>query len=71
MQSIQKALETLGVPSRDPADCPASPKRFPDGGQYRFEIPSTEGPAVPCAPCWMKRSSAASACTASARAAAS
>ena len=46
MQSIQKALETLGVPSRDPADCPASPKRFPDGGQYRFEIPSTEGPAA-------------------------
>src|SRR6185436_786080 len=25
---------------------PASTKRFPDGGQYRIEIPSTEGPRV-------------------------
>ena len=26
----------------DPADCPSSAKRFPDGGEYRIEIPSTE-----------------------------
>jgi len=39
-----KALAALGLPSRDLADAPSSEKRFPDGGQYRIEIPSTEGP---------------------------
>jgi hypothetical protein len=37
-------LESTGLPGRDPQDCPDSLKRFPDGGQYRIEIPSTEGP---------------------------
>ena len=37
-------LKTIGLPGSDPADCPASAKRFPDGCQYRIEIPSTEGP---------------------------
>lgn len=46
MQSIEKILEQMGVPHRDPMECPDSPKRFPDGGQYRFEIPSTEGPGA-------------------------
>jgi len=39
-----KALEALGLPTGDPKDCPSSAKRFPDGGEYRIEIPSTEGP---------------------------
>jgi hypothetical protein len=39
-----KTLAAMGLPVHDPADCPDSSKRFPDGGQYRFEIPSTEGP---------------------------
>lgn len=39
-----KALAELGIPARDPADSPSSDKRFPDGGEYRIEIPSTEGP---------------------------
>lgn len=39
-----KALAALGLPAGDPADCPSSAKRFPDGGEYRIEIPSTEGP---------------------------
>ena len=39
-----KALAALGLPGSDPKDCPASSLRFPDGGQYRIEIPSTEGP---------------------------
>jgi hypothetical protein len=29
---------------RDAYDLPTSAKRFADGGQYRIEIPSTEGP---------------------------
>jgi hypothetical protein len=36
----------MGLPGGDPADAPASTKRFPDGGQYRIEIPSTEGPGA-------------------------
>jgi hypothetical protein len=34
----------MGLPGADPKECPASGKRFPDGGQFRIEIPSTEGP---------------------------
>jgi hypothetical protein len=30
----------------DPVSAPSSPLRFPDGGEYRIEIPSTEGPRV-------------------------
>ncbi len=37
-------LTAMGLPLHDLAGCPDSTKRFPDGGQYRFEIPSTEGP---------------------------
>ena len=39
-------LESLGLPPRDLADLPDSEKRFPDGAQYRVEIPSVEGPRV-------------------------
>jgi hypothetical protein len=41
--SIRRALEQLGLPPRDLHELPTSEKRFPDGAQYRFEIPSTEG----------------------------
>ena len=44
MNSSREFLERRGLPGRDPTDSPASIKRFPDGGQYRIEIPSTEGP---------------------------
>lgn len=44
MDASRKFLKGLGLPGADPRDCPNSPKRFPDGGQYRIEIPSTEGP---------------------------
>jgi hypothetical protein len=40
-----QALEDLGLPGGDLATVPDSPKCFPDGAQYRVEIPSTEGPA--------------------------
>lgn len=46
MQRIRAALTSLRLPTEDPHPPPASPKRFPDGGQYRIEIPSTEGPAA-------------------------
>jgi Peptidase family U32 len=44
MKSSREFLESMGLPGGDPASAPASSKRFPDGGQYRIEIPSTEGP---------------------------
>jgi hypothetical protein len=44
MQGTQRFLEQLGFPPRDCYDLPTSEKRFPDGAQYRFEIPSVEGP---------------------------
>jgi hypothetical protein len=37
-------LQSLNVPASDPIPAPDSPLRFEDGGQYRIEIPSTEGP---------------------------
>jgi Peptidase family U32 len=42
--SVRRALEQAGLPGSDLHDLPTSEKRFPDGAQYRFEIPSTEGP---------------------------
>jgi hypothetical protein len=44
MAAIRRFLAAQGLPSRDLNDLPDSPKRFPDGAQYRVEIPSTEGP---------------------------
>jgi len=44
MQKTREFLESLGLPPGDLYDLPTSPKRFPDGAQYRVEIPSTEGP---------------------------
>jgi hypothetical protein len=42
--SIRNGLEELGLPPTDLHELPTSEKRFPDGAQYRVEIPSTEGP---------------------------
>ncbi|BBL81081.1 hypothetical protein RxyAA322_29350 [Rubrobacter xylanophilus] len=39
-------LAGLGLPGGEPGELPDSPKRFPDGAQYRVEIPSVEGPRV-------------------------
>jgi hypothetical protein len=44
MKSSRDFLLSQGLPAGDPASAPASAARFPDGGQYRIEIPSTEGP---------------------------
>ena len=42
--SVRDFLRSSGLPPDDLHELPDSPKRFPDGAQYRVEIPSTEGP---------------------------
>ena len=44
MQATRNFLQRLGLPPGDYHDLPTSSKRFPDGAQYRVEIPSVEGP---------------------------
>ena len=44
MKATRDFLQGLGLPPGDLFDLPASDKRFPDGAQYRVEIPSVEGP---------------------------
>jgi hypothetical protein len=46
MQETRAFLRRLGLPESDAHDLPTSQKRFPDGAQYRVEIPSVEGPAA-------------------------
>ncbi|MFA9559445.1 U32 family peptidase [Evansella sp. AB-rgal1] len=43
MEQSREFLASLGFPSRDLYDLPTSSKRFPDGAQYRVELPSVEG----------------------------
>lgn len=43
---VQDYLAGHGLPQEDGYDLPESPLRFPDGGHYRIEIPSVEGPRV-------------------------
>ena len=43
---IQAYLAGRGLPVSDAYSLPESPLRFADGAQYRFEIPSVEGPRV-------------------------
>ena len=44
MEPTRAFLESIGLPGGDLNELPTSAKRFPDGAQYRVEIPSTEGP---------------------------
>lgn len=44
MDHLRQFLIGAGLPGEDTPVSPDSPLRFPDGGQYRIEIPSTEGP---------------------------
>jgi hypothetical protein len=45
MGETRAFLESIGLPPGDLHELPDSHKRFPDGAQYRVEIPSVEGPA--------------------------
>jgi len=44
VEATRNFLKGLGLPLGDLMDVPSSSKRFPDGAQYRVEIPSVEGP---------------------------
>ncbi len=44
MNESRKFLESLGFAGGDLYNLPTSTKRFPDGAQYRIELPSVEGP---------------------------
>jgi hypothetical protein len=46
MGRTRRYLSSLGLPERDLGTLPESARRFPDGGQFRVEIPSVEGPAA-------------------------
>jgi Peptidase family U32 len=46
MADTRRVLTSLGLPERDLGELPESAGRFPDGAQYRIEIPSVEGPAA-------------------------
>lgn len=46
MDDTRAFLEELGLPGGDAYGLPTSGKRFPDGAQYRFEVPGIQGPAA-------------------------
>ncbi len=46
MKKTQQFLAKLKLPIEDNHSLKPSGKRFPDGGEYRLEIPSVEGPRV-------------------------
>lgn len=46
MDETRAFLEGLGLPGGDAYGLPTSGKRFPDGAQYRFEVPGIQGPAA-------------------------
>lgn len=46
MSDAEGLLAELGLPTGDLYDLPVSNRRFPDGAEYRIEIPSVEGPAA-------------------------
>ena len=45
MSETRAFLASIGLPPGDLHELPDSQLRFPDGAQYRIEIPSVEGPA--------------------------
>ncbi len=46
MDQTRRFLAGMRLPTGDAHELPPSAARFPDGGQYRIEIPSVEGPAA-------------------------
>jgi hypothetical protein len=44
MEETRAFLASIGLPRGDLNELPDSERRFPDGAQYRVEIPSVEGP---------------------------
>ncbi len=46
MKKTRDFLRKLNLPTQDNHELKPSSRRFPDGGQFRIEIPSVEGPRV-------------------------
>jgi len=46
MNATRDFLQKNGLPRGDLNGLPDSSQRFPDGGQYRFEVPGIQGPAA-------------------------
>lgn len=46
MEETRDFLRRIGLPGGDLYDLPTSQKRFPDGAQYRFEVPGIQGPTT-------------------------
>lgn len=46
MDATRSFLSQMGLPPGDAYDLPTSSKRFPDGAQYRFEVPGIQGPGA-------------------------
>lgn len=46
MEKTREFLKSIGMPAGDAYDLPTSEKRFPDGAQYRFEVPGIQGPGA-------------------------
>src|SRR5690554_3589377 len=44
MKETREFLVKMGLPQGDSYDLLTSQKRFPDGAQYRFEVPGIQGP---------------------------
>lgn len=44
MKETRDFLVSMGLPPGDEYSLPTSKKRFPDGAQYRFEVPGIQGP---------------------------
>ena len=44
IERTRRFLDEMGLPTGDRHDLPSSTQRFADGGQWRVEIPSVEGP---------------------------
>jgi hypothetical protein len=44
IERTRRFLQQMGLPPGDLHELPSSTQRFPDGGQWRVEIPSVEGP---------------------------
>ena len=46
MKETRRYLKKLGLPPGDDFNLPTSEKRFPDGAQYRLEVPGIQGPGA-------------------------
>lgn len=46
LKETRESLQKLNLPGGDLHNLPSSSKRFPDGAQYRWEVPGIQGPSA-------------------------